>query len=152
MSLRRVTCLSRADQGLGDISVLALFGQASVLHRRHDLSGMLAFSGLHFFQVIEGLDEDVSFLLRLVANDQRHGDIRILCDEHVDSRRFPAWLTRCVETLDVAHALETALFEGPSCQRAKALAERILLEPALEAPGVMQQALQETKPPAPQGQ
>lgn len=149
MSLRRVTCLSRADQGLEEISVLALFGQASVLHRRHDLSGMLAFSGLHFFQVIEGLDEDVSFLLKLVANDQRHGDVSILCDEHVETRRFPAWLTRCVETLDVAHALESALFEGPSCQRAKALAERILLEPALEAPELKGR---ETEPPAPQGQ
>lgn len=81
---------------------------AELLHRRHNLSGVLAFSGHHFFQVIEGTDLDVEDLLNLIRADTRHDLMRILCDETVHCRMFDRWTSCIVDSLDLADRIEQA--------------------------------------------
>jgi hypothetical protein len=106
---------------------------ASVLHRRHGLSGVLAYTGGHFFHSFEGLADDVEFVLSLVRGDERHADVRLLCDEEDSSRRYETRTTTFAGRSELRHVIEAAHTSEPSCKKALAIATR-LLEHAAKLP------------------
>jgi len=108
MPYRRITYISRADADLPATDVRQILGLAEVLHRRHDLSGVLAYTGRHFFQVIEGLDAEVEDLLIQIRADNRHHDLRILSDEAVRQRIHDRWYSLMVDSLDLVDQVEAA--------------------------------------------
>ncbi|HEY9010141.1 MAG TPA: BLUF domain-containing protein [Devosia sp.] len=108
MQYRRITYISRADADLPATDVRQILGLAEVLHRRHDLSGVLAYTGRHFFQVIEGVDAEVEDLLIQIRADNRHHDMRILCDEVVRQRIHDRWYSLMVDRLDLVDQVEAA--------------------------------------------
>lgn len=133
LSLRRVIFTTRAERLIGKSAVLALFGQSTIAHRRHQLYGVLAFTGTHFFQVIEGLPEDIATLLSLVQADRRNRELRVLCDAPVGSRRFSQWTTVCVASSQLAKGIATAHAEGPGCAAAAALVDSLVQDAGLDA-------------------
>jgi hypothetical protein len=108
---RRLSYVSRMHPEIVATEVKAILGAAQVLHRRMDLSGLLAFTDRHFFQVIEGDVEAVDALMKLIREDYRHHSIRVLCDEGVTRREFPQWHAVRVESLDLPDEIE-ALAQG----------------------------------------
>lgn len=126
MLLRRLTYLSRVHHQFRNLDLQQICGAAAVLHRRHDLSGIFAFTGAHFVQVIEGSPDAVGHLMDLIEADPRHGDIRVLCDEPADRRLFDHWEPILVDSLDVIDEVELALSTGGGCDCARYLTERIL--------------------------
>lgn len=127
MLLRRLIYLSRTERGLRDLDIQQMCGTAAVLHRRHDLSGILAFTGVHFLQVIEGPGDAVAHLLDLLLADPRLEGLHVFCDEVVTHRRFDHWTPIFVESLDVIDEVERAFAERTGgCRRALYLTERIL--------------------------
>jgi len=127
MSLRRLTYISRAVARITPVDLRQIWGLAEVLHRRLDLSGLLAFTGPHFVQVIEGAARDVDELMGLISSDQRHSQIRVFCDELVERRRFDRWEATLVDSLDLVDEVEVALRESfGGCARAAYLTGRIL--------------------------
>jgi hypothetical protein len=133
MSLHRTTFLTRADRELGKASVLALFGQATIAHRRHRLHGVLAFTGSHFLQVVEGATEDIASVLALVRADPRNCDLLVLCDEPVAGRRFGDWSTVCVGDPALAQAIERAHGGGSCCKTAAVLVDGVVRDAGLNA-------------------
>lgn len=129
MSQRRLTYVSRIAPGLSEIDLRRVFSEASLLHRRHDLTGLLGFTGQHFAQVIEGHDDDVEALMLLIVSDTRHEGIHVLCDEAIERREFDRWLALPIHTVELADDIDLWQRTGSGdCEAAKGLRHRMLVQ------------------------
>ncbi|ENF6038168.1 diguanylate phosphodiesterase [Citrobacter amalonaticus] len=74
-----------------DVPVKALesmVAAANLTNGRADVTGILLFNGTHFFQLLEGPDENVKAIYQAICEDKRHYNVvELLCD-HGPSRRF----------------------------------------------------------------
>lgn len=55
------------------------------------LTGVLAFNGLNFMQVLEGARDDVNCCIRLIESDRRHDGMVIFRRHETERREFPDW-------------------------------------------------------------
>lgn len=54
---------------------------ANIKNRRSDVTGILLFNGHHFFQLLEGPEEQVKEIYCCICNDPRHHNIvELMCD------------------------------------------------------------------------
>jgi putative aminopeptidase FrvX len=84
--------VSRTTVPLGAAALQALVGAAQLRNRRADITGVLAFTGHHFAQVLEGDTVQVEALVQKIAADTRHADIRVLQRvTPAPHRRFAEW-------------------------------------------------------------
>jgi len=63
-------------------------------HKRNkpmDVTGMLLFFEGKFLQLLEGKEEDVKQIYKIICNDTRHINIKMLKDGNIDERLFPGW-------------------------------------------------------------
>lgn len=67
-------------------------------NKRLGLSGMLLYRDGMFLQVIEGPDDALRERMAIIATDPRHSEIRVLLEEDIAERMFPAWTMGHVET------------------------------------------------------
>jgi len=104
-------------------------------NEKSGVTGMLAFSGEHFLQLLEGPEEEVSRTFERIERDTRHRQIRLIARHPVAQRAFGDWsmgfagmgafnadlLRQCLGTgtLDPA-----ALQPGPALDFLAALAQR----------------------------
>lgn len=58
---------------------------------RDRITGSLVYSDGRFFQVVEGEPTAIDRLMRRVATDTRHKDIRIVLRKPLEARVFPDW-------------------------------------------------------------
>ncbi|EOQ48185.1 blue light- and temperature-regulated antirepressor YcgF [Citrobacter sp. KTE151] len=61
---------------------------ANIKNRRSDVTGILLFNGYHFFQLLEGPEEQVKEIYRCICNDPRHHNIVELMCDYAPARRF----------------------------------------------------------------
>ncbi|MRS15996.1 EAL domain-containing protein [Enterobacteriaceae bacterium RIT691] len=74
-----------------DVPVKALesmVAAANLKNGRADVTGILLFNGTHFFQLLEGPEENVKAIYQAICHDKRHYNVvELLCD-YGPSRRF----------------------------------------------------------------
>jgi hypothetical protein len=124
--LRRLSYISRVADGVTQTEMRAIWGMAEVFHRRMDLTGVLAYTGEHLFQVIEGDPHALDQLFAVIQADPRHGDLRVLCDEAIQTRRFDRWHGTVVDSLDLADQAAALARSPAGCEQARDFAERLL--------------------------
>ena len=61
---------------------------ANIKNRRSDVTGILLFNGHHFFQLLEGPEEQVKEIYRCICNDPRHHNVVELKCDYAPARRF----------------------------------------------------------------
>lgn len=61
---------------------------ANIKNRRSNVTGILLFNGHHFFQLLEGPEEQVKEIYRCICNDPRHHNIVELMCDYAPARRF----------------------------------------------------------------
>lgn len=61
---------------------------ANIKNRRSDVTGILLFNGHHFFQLLEGPEEQVKEIYRCICSDPRHHNIVELMCDYAPARRF----------------------------------------------------------------
>ena len=61
---------------------------ANLKNRRSDVTGILLFNGRHFFQLLEGPEEQVKEIYCCICNDPRHHNIVELMCDYAPARRF----------------------------------------------------------------
>jgi hypothetical protein len=81
-------------------------------NRKLDVTGCLLFSGLHFAQVLEGIDSVVVPLAKRIASDPRHTNMRVLMESHRMEREYGDWSMGYLHDLDLEDRLEALLHDA----------------------------------------
>lgn len=66
----------------------AMIVAANLRNERENITGILLFNGLHFFQLLEGPEEAVKKIYQQICEDSRHYNIVELMCDYAPSRRF----------------------------------------------------------------
>ena len=102
--LRQLAYVSTISIGLTKAAERSIVGVAKRNNRRSGLTGIIASSGRHFLQVVEGSSGAIDELFAKLLVDPRHCDVRVLFD-----RAVTAWsLAYATQSLEDFHAFEAA--------------------------------------------
>lgn len=88
---RQLCYLSTARGDVSDVGLQNIVEEARRANGPHGITGLLAYGGGLFFQIIEGPADAVDHVMARIQADARHGALRILQDMDVDRRDFPGW-------------------------------------------------------------
>ncbi|GER58254.1 hypothetical protein ULMA_03620 [Patiriisocius marinus] len=100
MSLRRIIYTSHATNEYNKRDLLDLLHESRGYNSIDNISGVLMYRDGYFLQIIEGEDSLVDDLVKRIANDTRHDDIKIINDALVEQRLFPGWSMGCADFED----------------------------------------------------
>ena len=103
--LRQVIYVSQVVGPYGKAEERRLLQVAQRNNRRLDVTGVLACSGAHFFQLLEGRSNVLDALIHRLPTDTRHLAIRMLQDDAIATRRYGRWSMAYVYSLDLAEQL-----------------------------------------------
>ncbi|WP_337001309.1 MULTISPECIES: BLUF domain-containing protein [unclassified Microbacterium] len=82
---------STATRPFDDAELGDLLTTSRAANEARGITGMLLYREGEFVQILEGVADDVSFLMARIADDPRHRDIRVLLEEPLHERRFAEW-------------------------------------------------------------
>jgi hypothetical protein len=91
MYLVRLLYVSKVVKGFNADDIEALLHTASKHNAQVGITGMLAFNGEYFMQVLEGGRSAVNQLYHQISTDPRHEQLLILHMAEIDERLFPEW-------------------------------------------------------------
>ncbi len=89
--MRRIVYCSQATADVSPDELIALLEVTRSNNERAGLSGMLLYSSQSFLQVLEGDADAIETTYDRIRGDDRHGNLRKLCDDTVDTALFPDW-------------------------------------------------------------
>ena len=89
--MRTTVYTSTATRDLTDDDLAELLRQCVRNNEESGLTGMLLHRDGRFMQVLEGPDDAVRDVFSVIAADTRHTEVRLLLDESITERAFPAW-------------------------------------------------------------
>lgn len=96
MTLKTLAYTSRARLDLSPQDVLDIHQIALELNALADITGLLAFDGTRFLQIVEGSPEAIDDLVGRLRRDRRHSDFEIRDERAIESRSFPYWSMQLV--------------------------------------------------------
>ncbi|QUJ76348.1 BLUF domain-containing protein [Sulfitobacter albidus] len=91
--------MSRADMS-------DLVAASAARNAARGVTGMLAYNGRNFCQILEGEEETVTDLVSVIRADQRHAGFKVLGQKEISDRRFEDWSLRMVDALDFSEAVQ----------------------------------------------
>lgn len=93
LELHRAVYVSRAVAGVGrtTLSIAEILSVSDRNNRRDGLTGMLIIHDGWFIQVLEGSRIAIERLLRVLREDPRHDQLRLLDLTPIADRNFGAW-------------------------------------------------------------
>jgi hypothetical protein len=112
-ALKRLFYVSRVADSVtfDDAAVRQLLAQSQMCNRRLDITGMLAYSGRHFAQVLEGEASAIDALAARIVKDPRHAEVKIVFSQPITRRDFGDWAMGYVEGFGASEGIE-ALLQG----------------------------------------
>lgn len=128
-NLRRVFYVSRAVTSMDSVAMNTIVLRAQRANRQLDITGVLAYSGKHFAQVLEGTEEKLSALTAKISQDKRHADVAVLFDEPISKRDYGEWSMGFLYDASLSDEIEQALSEATPHAQARdgTLARKIFL-------------------------
>lgn len=103
-----------------------LVGQAQLLNRRSDITGLLTFTGSYFAQFFEGPAATVAPLLERISRDGRHCRFRELRRQQAPQREFPGWSMALLESPQLESELAELIGQdAPADEAISAALDRI---------------------------
>ena len=94
--MRRLAYISTAKFGLALADVEDIVTISEVNNSASDITGILVYNGLNFFQCIEGDPVAVEKLYERICADDRHFGIKLLIDQEANKRLYGEWGLRLV--------------------------------------------------------
>lgn len=89
--LSAVVYRSTARPGLSSAELGAMLSAARARNANEHLTGLLLYTGTHFFQWLEGPVDGVDHVWASIQRDHRHQDIELLGRPHLPVRLFRGW-------------------------------------------------------------
>jgi hypothetical protein len=90
-TLHHLVYQSSATTGLNETDLTALLAQSRAWNHGHGLTGLLLYSNGDIMQVLEGTQEEVSYIFGRISQDARHGRVVKLSDGPIAARHFSEW-------------------------------------------------------------
>ena len=117
LQLKTLTYTSRSRLDLSAQDLVDIHESARHLNALDGITGLLAFDGTRFLQIVEGSEEAIDDLVERLRGDSRHSAIEIRDERFVDARSFPNWSMELVPVSagyrqgrpEIASALPTAV-------------------------------------------
>jgi len=91
MSLIQLIYVSRPSGPIGSHELVQIVDSCRRNNEQTGITGMLAFSGTHFLQLLEGSELEVERTFARIEHDRRHADIRVLGRAPIHARSFGTW-------------------------------------------------------------
>ncbi|MGB7372537.1 BLUF domain-containing protein [Pontixanthobacter sp.] len=82
----------RAEFGPAELETLT--AQAARKNARREITGMLAFNGKSFMQLLEGEQNQIEALVEKISKDPRHRDLIVIRRRDIEVRECPDWTMR----------------------------------------------------------
>jgi len=98
-----VIYVSKVFPGFDEQALVELTDQASAINKSKGITGMLAYNGMNFMQLLEGKERAVEAALDRISRDNRHSDMVIIRRDKEQPRECPDWSMRAF-TLPLAGA------------------------------------------------
>ena len=112
MRLFRLAYCSRSKKAFSFAELKELIHKAKVNNKEKNVSGILFYTDNYFFQCLEGSQEEINDLYLKIANDARHGAIRLLSYNQVEQRLFSDWGMGLVQTEDTKELVTKHFSKG----------------------------------------
>ncbi len=87
----RLIYSSEATGEMARTDLEQMLRESRLRNTRRDITGVLVFADGVFLQVLEGEREDIEDLMENIQRDPRHRDLKVIHEEEIDRRSFPAW-------------------------------------------------------------
>jgi hypothetical protein len=127
LSLKTLTYTSRARLDLSGRDLAEIHETARHLNALDGVTGLLAFDGVRFLQIIEGSEEAIDNLVERLRRDPRHSAFEIRDERTVERRSFPDWSMELVRVsagyLNARDEIAAVLPEGVAAPVRGLLAE-----------------------------
>jgi hypothetical protein len=127
-ALKTVSYTSRARLDLRDEELRQIHNQARHLNALDGITGLLAFDGARFLQIVEGSEEAVDDLIGRLRRDARHTAFEVRDERVVGARSFPEWNMEMVQVsagyLNARSEIASLLPRG-TCLQVRELALRM---------------------------
>ena len=91
MGLKTLTYTSRASLDLTAADLAEIHRVARELNGLDGITGLLAFDGTRFLQIVEGSAEAVEALVERLRRDHRHTGFEVRDEQAIERRSFPGW-------------------------------------------------------------
>ena len=82
---------STIDQRNLHSEIAKIVSTAQLANKQSGITGVLFYENDHFFQVIEGEEDDLRKVYHSIEQDPRHKDLNKLVDQQTNERAFPDW-------------------------------------------------------------
>jgi hypothetical protein len=89
--LQSLVYMSSASTPFGDDDLDEVLAHARERNTADGLTGLLVHRNGRFMQLLEGPYDAVLSTYQRILADDRHGDVRLLAEESIHTRRFPEW-------------------------------------------------------------
>ena len=105
-SMFQLIYASAAVKPFSPEDLAVLLAKARKKNSSMDISGMLLYHAGSFLQVLEGPEDAVTALFKVIEKDPRHATVRVLFRDGVETGEFEEWSMGFVDTSKSAKALE----------------------------------------------
>ena len=125
--LRRVIYVSEKVQS-SEQDVADIVNASTQNNPSKDITGCLLEGKNSFLQILEGPSDAIKSLYKTISQDNRHTNVKRLCDEPVDTRLFSHWSMRSDDYTQMEwgdSALDAGNFVNISAEAAKNIFTRI---------------------------
>jgi hypothetical protein len=89
--LQSLVYMSSANEHFDEDDLAAVLDHARERNTADGLTGLLVFRNGRFMQLLEGPYDAVLSTYQRILADDRHGDVQLLAEESIHTRRFPEW-------------------------------------------------------------
>ena len=117
--MKAILYLSAASRDITNEELKDIQSRAAKKNKALGISGYLYFDGTKFLQYIEGEEEKLLPLVKIIREDPRH---TFLCEtvENIETARFPDWAMKNIQSL----TLELGLVEKTIIQTLSTFVEK----------------------------
>ncbi len=88
MKIKSICYVSSKSNHVSNDDLQKLFEQVINRNKAYNITGVLIFKNNHFFQIMEGEEENVNKAYKNISNDPRHFRIIKLLDKDIKNRLF----------------------------------------------------------------
>lgn len=95
--MKQIIYVSKKDKAFSAAEIEIMIEQAQESNRQNSVTGALISVGDYFYQLLEGNEEFLNELMKKIALDSRHKDVKVLSKTDISTRDFSTWSMKFID-------------------------------------------------------